>query len=206
MDVLVVEDSLRERERLKSLFDELGYSVNSCDSVQQAEEYLRHELVKLVILDIGLTDRSGSVLFQTLRSIQPACRVIIFTGNPSPYLKQRFLKEGAVHYVVKGSEGASNEAFQRMVQDLIGDPQSSLPQVESGTNLTDFLRDYIAPNSRALFYDASGEFPPCTACGSRKYVVTFAHEIQVPPLVQGKVCCEGCGAPLDPSVGDDEAN
>ena len=35
--------------------------------------------------------------------------IIIFTGNPSAHLQQRFLAEGAVDYIVKGSSQAKGE-------------------------------------------------------------------------------------------------
>ncbi len=204
MDILIVEDSVRERERLQTMFTELGYQVNSCDSVSEAEKLFQKESIKCAVLDIGLTDRSGSVLFQSLKSAQPDCQVIIFTGNPSPYLKQRFLREGALAYVVKGSEGASNEAFQRLILNTIGEPDNQTPTEAHGRPLEEFLRLFIPSQSQSLFFDTDGGFPPCNVCGSRDYLVSFSHEIQIPPSVKGKVYCSECGAQLDPTLSDGE--
>ncbi|MCB0328760.1 MAG: response regulator [Bdellovibrionales bacterium] len=204
MDILIVEDSVRERERLQTMFTELGYQVSSCDSVSEAEKLFQKETIKCAVLDIGLTDRSGSVLFQSLKSAQPDCQVIIFTGNPSPYLKQRFLREGALAYVVKGSEAASNESFQRLVVSAIGDADAQTPIEAQGRPLEEFLRLFIPAQSQSLFFDTDGGFPPCGECGSREYLVTFSHEIQIPPFVKGKVYCSECGVQLDPTLSDGE--
>ncbi|MCI5065436.1 response regulator [bacterium] len=208
MDILIVEDSVRERERLETLFGGLGYTVSSCDSVAEAEQIFAKESIRCAILDIGLTDRSGSVLFQLLKDSQPGCEIIIFTGNPSPYLKQRFIKEGAVAYVVKGSEGASGEAFHRLIENTIGAPASSGEMGDGGgvrgTPLLDFLREHISPPHQGLFFDTDGGFPPCPQCGSREYLVTFSQELQAPPLLKGKVLCAECSHELDPTLADGE--
>lgn len=204
MDILIVEDSVRERERLQTLFAGLGYKVQSCDSVAEAERLFEKSQVRCAIIDIGLTDRSGSVLFQSLKAAQPQCQVIIFTGNPSPYLKQRFLREGAFAYVVKGSDGANSESFQRLVSEAIGDAASLGKSESYDRSLVDFLRHYIPPSGQSLFYDADGGFPPCTECGSRNYCISFGNDIQIPPTVVGKVLCGQCGAVLDPTLADGE--
>ena len=204
MDILIVEDSLRERERLSELFENSGFSVESCESVDEAEQIVHREALRLVVLDIGLSDRSGTVLFQHIRKQQPDCKVIIFTGNPSPYLKQRFLSEGAVEYVLKGSPNASSEAFSRLVGEYL-DSSSRNSDGEkrvTGTPLNAFLREHLTPQSQLLFYEDDKKFAACHSCGSREYAVTFSHQLQVPPEVLGKVICLNCGSDFDPTLDD----
>ncbi|MCB0309785.1 MAG: response regulator [Bdellovibrionales bacterium] len=196
-DILIVEDGRPERERLQKLFSEAGYAVQACESVGEAEKALQHEEFRLGILDIGLNDRSGSYLFSAIKRQGSVSFVIIFTGNPSVHLKQRFIDEGAVDYIVKGSPQAQNEAFLGRVREIIGEAQA---QSANGISLDEFVQRYIPEKSRSLFYDMNNSFPSCPSCKSDKYIVTFAHQPQVPPEVTGKVICADCGRAMDPEI------
>ena len=196
-DILVVEDGKQERERLERLFAEAGYSVTACESVGAAEESLKEVEYRLAILDIGLNDKSGSLLFTNLKRSGRAAYIIIFTGNPSVHLKQRFIQDGAADYIVKASPQAQNEAFLNRVKEIVGAPQAATPD---GLDLDSFLNRYVLATSKQLFLDADNSLPECRNCRSRRYVVTFSHQAQLPPTVSGLVVCAGCGKAMDPEV------
>lgn len=196
-DILIVEDGAPERERLIKLFRTEGYVVVGCESVKDAEEALRNDTYRLAILDIGLNDKSGSYLFGTIKRTGRVPYVVIFTGNPSVHLKQRFIEEGAVDYIVKGSPQAQSEAFLNRVRELLGVAQTTTIE---GVQLEDFLRLHVAEASRSLFLDADNALPECSGCRSRNYVVTFSRRPQVPPELIGDVICATCGLPMDPKI------
>ncbi|MBX7145532.1 MAG: response regulator [Oligoflexia bacterium] len=196
-DILIVEDGKQERERLRDLFVGAGYNVVCCESVGEAEETLRYEDFRLAILDIGLNDKSGSLLFNAIRRGGKVAYIIIFTGNPSVHLKQRFMEEGAVDYIVKASAQAQNEAFLARVKEIIGESQGG---VAEGIELSLFLQKYVSGKSKQLFLEGEDSFPACASCGGRSYVVTFGQQAQVPPTIQGVVVCTGCGKVMDPQV------
>jgi DNA-binding response OmpR family regulator len=196
-DILIVEDGKQERERLERLFSGAGYSVTACESVGAAEDSLKHEEYRLAVLDIGLNDKSGSLLFNNLRRSGKVAYVIIFTGNPSVHLKQRFIQEGAVDYIVKASPQAQNEAFLSRVREVVGAPSLKSPD---GLDLESFLSRYVLETSKQLFLDADNSLPECKNCRSRRYVVTFSHQAQLPPTVAGLVVCASCGKAMDPEV------
>lgn len=196
-DILVVEDGKQERDRLHELFTKAGYNVVCCESVSEAESCLKFEDFRLAILDIGLNDKSGSLLFSSLKRTGKVNYVIIFTGNPSVHLKQRFLEEGAVDYIVKASAQAQNEPFLNRVVEIIGAPQA---RAGEGIDLAMFLDKYVSDKSKQLFLDPDNSFPECSSCHGRDYVVTFGHQAQVPPTITGMVVCAGCGKPMDPQV------
>jgi DNA-binding response OmpR family regulator len=196
-DILIVEDGKQERERLSELFRAAGYAVMACESVQEAESCLKTDEFRLAILDIGLNDKSGSLLFTSLRRTQKAAYVIIFTGNPSVHLKTRFLDEGAVDYIVKGSSQAQSDPFLARVKELIGEPQ----RLEAGViELSLFLDQYVDSKSKQLFLDSGDSFPACSSCGSTRYCVTFSQQVQLPPKIEGLVVCAGCHKQMDPQV------
>jgi len=196
-DILIVEDGKPERERLLKLFSENGYSVVACESVGEAEGALKHDEFRLAVLDIGLSDRSGSYLFSAIRRQKNVSYIVVFTGNPSVHLKQRFLEEGAVDYIVKGSPQAQNDAFLGRVREILGEAQAQEP---SGIALEEFLSKYLAASSRQLFLDMNNNITECGKCGSKRYIVTFSHQPQVPPEVIGQVVCAACGAVMDPQI------
>ncbi len=196
-DILIVEDGASERERLRELFTKAGYTVVACDSVAEAEKAIGENGFRLAILDIGLNDRSGSQLFHTIARIGKVQYTVIFTGNPSVHLKERFMAEGAVDYIVKGSPQAQNQPFLDRVEELIG---VSLGGGTEGIPLPEFLEAYVQEASRAMFLEEDGGLPVCNRCKSDSFVVTFKHEAQVPPNITGLVVCANCGLPLDPEV------
>ena len=196
-DILIVEDGLDERERLSKLFSDAGYGIVSCDSVAQAEDELQRGRFRLAILDIGLSDKSGSHLFNSMRRGESVSSVIILTGNPSVHLKERFMSEGALDYIVKGSPAAQNDKLLSRVKEVIG--SSSTVNVE-GIDLEQFLSRYVDGKSRDLFLDQDGLMPACSNCGSRSYVVSFSKSPQLPPEIQGQVMCANCAELMDPEV------
>lgn len=197
-DLLVVEDGVQERERLQRLFRDAGYTVEACATVGEAEKLVQSESFRAAILDVGLSDKSGSYLFNAVKKSGRVSYVVIFTGNPSVHLKQRFMDEGAVDYIVKGSPQAQNDHLLSRVRELIGSAQ---PQAMTGIALDEFLSRFVKEQERRLFLDLDNSFPPCRGCGAREYCVTFSHVTQVPPDVHGRVVCQSCARPLDPEIG-----
>jgi DNA-binding response OmpR family regulator len=197
-DILVIEDGVQERERLVSLFSQAGYQVSSAESAEEAEKLLKSNRFRLSFLDIGLGDKSGTHLFQQMKKTGSVNYIVIFTGNPSVHLKQRFLDEGAANYIIKASPGAKNESLLELVTALLGAP---IDIKAEGLPLIDFLASCLNEESRELFLDENNNVSPCAECGGREFVVSFNHKTQLPPTVEGKVVCIGCGKELDPEIG-----
>jgi DNA-binding response OmpR family regulator len=198
LDVLIVEDGKLERERLHSVLGQAGFRVQAVSSVQAAEQALAEESFRLVILDIGLGDRSGSYLFSILQQRQQDCSVIIFTGNPSPHLRQRFIDEGADDFIVKGSKQASSENILARVQALLG--EAVVAQQGQAMDLPDFLARFLKDQSQNAFVDQSGQFWPCAQCSGVQYEVAFQTDQQSPPDIIGKIRCKHCGTEMDPEI------
>ena len=197
-DILIVEDGLHERERLKRLFTGAKFSIHSAESAEEAEKLLNIEQFRLAILDIGLGDKSGTYLFELMRRPGKIPYIIILTGNPSIHLKQRFLDEGAAAYIVKASAASENDSLLDTVRGFLGTAELSK---SDGIPLADFLRLYLSESSRGLFFDSDSQIPACGNCGSHDFVVSFSHKTQLPPRVEGRVVCSGCGYEMNPEVG-----
>jgi DNA-binding response OmpR family regulator len=196
-DILIVEDGLHERERLIKLFGGAGFTVAAAECAADAERLLTLQQFKLAVLDIGLSDRSGSHLFELIRRSANMTHVIVLTGNPSVHLKQRFIEDGAAAYIVKASPASENEPLLATVKSLIGNAEGGTLR---GIPLSDFLQLYLTENSRALFLDATGQVSPCPHCASRNFLVVFDHRTQLPPVVEGRVICSKCLCELNPEI------
>lgn len=196
-DILIVEDGVQERERLESLFQGAGYTLTACGSVAEAEQAIIANQYRLAILDIGLGDRSGSYLFGALSKNKRVGYILIFTGNPSVHLKQRFLDEGAVDYIVKASPQARDDQFLARVREIIGEAAGA---ESASIPLEEFLTRYIPESSRPLFLTMDDALPVCSGCGATHYDVTFSHVAQMPPEIHGLVVCRACKKPMDPEI------
>jgi DNA-binding response OmpR family regulator len=196
-DILIVEDSKEERERLEKFLTAAGYTVRACAGAEEAEQTIFENSFRLAILDIGLGDRSGSTVFNTLKRSGRAGHLVIFTGNPSVHLRQRFLDEGASDYIVKGSPAGHPDSLLSRVEELIGKP---IPQGPATMDLKEFLEKFVPENYRKLFLEEDGSFPACSQCGAKRYVVSFADRLQVPPDIIGQVCCAECERLLNPEI------
>lgn len=198
-DIIIVEDRSSERERLQKLFEGAEYETIACASVAEAQQSFKQGGFRLAILDIGLDDRSGSFLFHEIRTNHSDCEVIIFTGNPSVHLKQRFLQEGAVDYIVKGTHEAQGPSFLARVRSLIGAGGNRRP---SGLPLQEFVERCLSRESKPMFRGKEeGSEPRCEKCDADTFTVVFNHENQFPPHVNGIVQCAQCGQRLEPRIG-----
>jgi DNA-binding NtrC family response regulator len=198
-DILIVEDGVIERERLQNLFSSAGYSVRTADNFDSADRLLSVEACRLCILDIGLSDRSGSLLFEKFNSLKQRPIVIVLTGNPSVHLKRSLIEQGASDFIVKASPQAENDRLLENVRSKLGDPRPQATS-KSAIALPDFIKNFVMEKSKELFLNSNLEVAECISCGGTNIEVTFSHKLQVPPVVEGLIRCSDCGAVYDPEV------
>jgi len=198
-DILIVEDGASERERLQRLFADAGYSVRLAEDYDSAERIISRESCRLCILDIGLSDRSGSQLLERFNSLNQRPIVIVLTGNPSVHLKQSLIDQGASDFIVKASPQAENERILENVRSRLGDPLP-ISNTKSTIPLDVLLKEFVTENSAELFLDQDNSIAGCPGCGGRKIVMTFSHKLQIPPAIEGLLRCSECGAVYDPEV------
>ena len=76
--VLVVEDEPVFRVPLCAVLVTAGFEVRSAESAEAAEDLLAHELVDVVLSDVGLPRMDGT----TLASRHPETPFVLMTGSP----------------------------------------------------------------------------------------------------------------------------
>ena len=101
MHVMVVEDDEMMAATLTKGIKEDGYRVTSCGTATDALRVADADPADLVILDIGLPDRSGLDVLQALRSQKRHTPVIILTARDSVRDRVKGLDAGADDYLMK---------------------------------------------------------------------------------------------------------
>ncbi len=115
--LLIVDDSLLMRQRLRALFSRLD-AVEVIGEAENAETALRlcHELrPDIVTLDVSMPDRSGLEVLRDLRSRDPGPRAAILTNFPYSSFRMQSKELGADCFICKSDPPARITAA---VEDL----------------------------------------------------------------------------------------
>ena len=117
--VLLVEDSVPVRQRIRSMIEEAdaGAVVGETGSVAAAVGlFLKHQ-PDAVVLDLSLTDGSGLNVLRQVKSLDPGVSVVVLTNYASPESREQCLGLGADHYFDKSMEF---ERVPEVLRDLLG--------------------------------------------------------------------------------------
>ena len=98
--ILIVEDDLKIARIIKAYLEGADFRVVHADTAADALEKANQELPLLVILDLGLPDRSGEELCQELKDLGDM-PVIMLTAKSSEEERITGFALGADDYVVK---------------------------------------------------------------------------------------------------------
>jgi DNA-binding response OmpR family regulator len=101
MHVMVVEDDARLAATLSRGLGEAGYRISICGTVAQALRTQEADPADLVVLDLGLPDRSGLVVLNHLRERGLTTAVIVLTARDTVKDRVQGLDLGADDYLVK---------------------------------------------------------------------------------------------------------
>ena len=101
MRILVVEDNVRLAEATRQGLVQHGYTVDVVHSGLEAEELAASEHYDLVILDLMLPDRDGTVVCRNLRRRKIDTFVLMLTALSSVTEKISGLEAGADDYLTK---------------------------------------------------------------------------------------------------------
>ena len=103
--ILFVEDEINIQNFVKALLEANGYQVIAAQNYSMAKTLYSSYIPDLVILDLGLPDKDGSLLLEEIRS-NDLTPVIVLSARSEESEKVRMLDMGANDYVTKpfGSE------------------------------------------------------------------------------------------------------
>ena len=121
MRVLIADDSLVVRERLRSLLSGLqGIQViGQAEDAVEARSLAEKLRPDVAILDLRMPNGSGADVLYELKKLDPAPTVIMLTNYPHPDNRKKCVDWGADYFFDKSTE------FQKVVSvltDMLRDP------------------------------------------------------------------------------------
>lgn len=115
--ILIVEDDPLLRHAFRLLLEDAGYRVHEAGSAREAIDSVHSEFPDLIILDIGLPDRSGLEVAREL-SADPTRRmpIVALTGRVGSEEEQACIDAGCTEYLAKPVEPRE---LLRRIPDLL---------------------------------------------------------------------------------------
>lgn len=106
MNIVIVEDTKTVRTMLVALLDEQGGHkvVAAVESVEEALEYMAHNYVRLVILDLCLPGLSYDLAVKAVKTASPDVDILVFTVSEEDETVFSALKAGATGYILKTAQ------------------------------------------------------------------------------------------------------
>ena len=100
--VLVVDDEASIRNLLEAVLASQGYEVTvACDG-DEARLFLEHVTFEVVVADYLMPGRlNGIDVLRFAKRTNPACQVVIITGNHGPEVQEKAIAFGAADYIPK---------------------------------------------------------------------------------------------------------
>jgi len=99
--ILIVDDRFADRETLKAILEERGYSVVTASSGAEALARVKEKRFDIIFLDVRLPDIDGAQLFEQVEVIDPEVAVIMMTGYSEEESVKRAISQGAYTCIYK---------------------------------------------------------------------------------------------------------
>ncbi len=118
--ILLVEDDEMVREITKDILEEIGYTVLTVDTPQEAVALCenRGTLVDLLLTDVVMPEMSGKELGDRIAAIRPGIKVLFMSGYTSDVIAHRGVLEKGVHFIQKPFRVKD---LARKIHELIGE-------------------------------------------------------------------------------------
>lgn len=140
--VLVVDDEPPIRRFLRTSLAAAGHRVATADDAADAMKMLASEKPDVVILDLGLPDRSGLDVIADIRS-KSAVPIIVLSARSDERAKVEALDLGADDYVAKPFGIAELTARIRAALRHAYQSEGELPAFTSGDLKIDLVRRHV---------------------------------------------------------------
>src|SRR5204863_9682617 len=99
--ILIIEDEAALATALRAACEQMGHRAKAAASARAGLEQAQQaaDSLRLIVLDIGLPDRSGLELLPELRRVLPEVPVLIITAHGSLQNAVAARREGAAEYL-----------------------------------------------------------------------------------------------------------
>ncbi|MBQ9265650.1 MAG: response regulator transcription factor [Bacilli bacterium] len=115
-NILVVEDDKLTLSQIKNSLKTNGFRVYAVSTASEAIDFCIKSVIDLVLLDLGLPDKDGLYVIQTIRSFNNTLPIIVVSSRTNVESKVLALDAGANDYVTKPFN--MDELFARMRKEF----------------------------------------------------------------------------------------
>ena len=110
--VLVVDDALFMRKRIKDVAEEVGWEIaGEASNGEEALQIYEQEKPDLVTLDIVMPKMDGVAALKRIMQMDPAARVVMVTAVNQKEKLAECINAGAVDFIVKPFEKSLLQGF-----------------------------------------------------------------------------------------------
>jgi DNA-binding NtrC family response regulator len=101
LDIVVVDDELIVRKRLKPALEKNGYNVEVYDDGSGVLKRLKEKAFDIVVTDVRMDDVDGMQVLEEVLSQSSRTKVIIITGYATVEVAREALAKGAFDFIAK---------------------------------------------------------------------------------------------------------
>lgn len=156
--VLVVDDSKSARLMLRKILQNLGMTVDTADSAEEALDYLRKQKPDVIFMDHTMPGMDGLTALRRIRS-EPATATIpaaMYTSKDEPAYRNEAHAAGAVDVLSKPATPEMLSALlERMNALLDAAAHPAAAPASTGEGVTvEWIEKLVLEKSEQVFYDA----------------------------------------------------
>lgn len=116
--LLIVDDDTTFCDVLAKAMSKRGFNVACAHTIDEALENAESSTPEFAIVDLKLSNDSGLMLVEKLKTIDPGTRIVMLTGYASIATAVEAIKLGATHYLAKPVDADEiMKAFERTTGD-----------------------------------------------------------------------------------------
>ncbi|MGN6803829.1 MAG: response regulator [Ginsengibacter sp.] len=127
-EILLVDDHSIVRTGLKLLIQDFlpHATIEEASNGNQALEKLKQKDYDLVVMDVNMPETDSYGTLQTILSLNPSTRVMMFSMNAEEVYAKRYLKMGAMGYLRKD---APNEEIEKAITTVLNNKTYVSPEL-----------------------------------------------------------------------------
>lgn len=106
--VLLIEDRSEQPSAIRAMLDQVGpsaFQVAHVESIGDAEKHLSKNLVKVVLLELGMSKSNGLEAVRQVQSTAPHAAVVLLCDSDDEPMAMQAIQQGAQDYLIKGQIG-----------------------------------------------------------------------------------------------------
>lgn len=116
--LLIVDDDATFCDVLAKAMSKRGFNVTCAHTIDEALVNAESSTPEFAIIDLKLSNDSGLMLVEKLKTIDPGTRIVMLTGYASIATAVEAIKLGATHYLAKPVDADEiMKAFERTTGD-----------------------------------------------------------------------------------------